>query len=180
MACLRLFAQGSMRQETAHPGETMIEIKQAMPVLARHEGVWDGWYRTFDGAGRRVDEHRSRLVCRFPTSGPYPYHQTNHYTWPDGRVEIRDFPATFRDGRVWFDTELITGWAAEVDLDAFRRTVMLYWERRGEPGLHLYEMIQISDCGRFRCRTWQWIRDGRIQQRTLIDEEKVADGWEGY
>ena len=158
----------------------MSEIKRVMPLLARHEGVWDGWYRTFDREGNKVDEHRSRLICRFPETGPYPYHQTNIYTWDDGRTETRDFPATLRDGRVWFDTELITGWAAEVPLDDFRRTVMLYWERKGEPGLFLYEMIQLSDCGRFRQRTWQWIRDGRTLQRTLIDEVKVSDSWEGY
>lgn len=158
----------------------MSEIKQAMPLLARHEGVWDGWYRVFDGEGTKMDEHRSRLVCRFPEQGPYPYHQTNLYTWADGRTETRDFPATFRDGRIWFDNELITGWAAEVDLDTFRRTVMLYWERQGEPDLYLYEMIHLSDCGRFRSRTWQWLRNGRIHLRTLIDEEKVSDTWAGY
>jgi hypothetical protein len=158
----------------------MTEIKNAMPLLARHEGVWDGWYRSFDRDGNAVDEHRSRLICRFPADGPYPYHQTNRYTWDDGREEVRDFPATFADGRVWFDTELITGWAAEVDLDQHRRSIMLYWERKGEPGLCLYEMIQLSDCGRYRSRVWQWIRNGRIELRTLIDEEKVSDQWEGY
>lgn len=158
----------------------MTDIKTAMPLLARHEGVWDGWYRHFDREGLAVDAHRSRLVCRFPDDGPYPYHQTNRYWWDDGREEVREFPATYRDGRVWFDTELITGWAAEVELDEHARTVMLYWERKGAPGLCLYEMIQLSDCGRYRSRTWQWIKDGRIQMRTLIDEEKISDSWEGY
>jgi hypothetical protein len=151
-----------------------------MPLLARHEGVWDGWYRHYDARGEKVDEHRSRLVCRFPEDGPYPYHQTNHYTWDDGRTEQRDFPATYADGRVWFDNELISGWAAEVDLDQFNRTVMLYWQRKGEPGLVLYEMIQLSDCGQYRSRTWQWLRDGKMHLRTLIDEHKVSDSWEGY
>ncbi len=158
----------------------MSEIKQAMPLLARHEGVWDGWYRHYDGRGVMVDEHRSRLVCRFPQDGDYPYHQTNNYTWNDGKTEVRDFPATYRDGRVWFDNDLITGWAAEVGLDEFNRSVMLYWERKNEPDLYLYEMIQLSDDGQSRCRTWQWIKDGRIHLRTLIDEEKVSDSWEGF
>ena len=157
----------------------MADIKQALPGLARHEGVWEGWYRYFDAQGVKVDEHRSRLVCRFPDTGPFPYHQTNHYTWEDGRSEIRDFPASYRDGRVWFDTDQIVGWAAEVAQDSEGRSIMLHWQRKDEPGLYLYEMIQISDCGRYRCRTWQWIRDGRIHMRTLIDEEKVSDSWQG-
>lgn len=158
----------------------MPDIKKLMPLLARHEGVWDGWYRSFDRDGAKIDEHRSRLVCRFPSDGPFPYHQTNHYSWEDGRQEVRDFPATYRHGRVWFDTDLITGWAAEVGLDEHARTVMLYWERKSEPGLCLYEMIQLSDCGRYRSRVWQWIREGRIHMRTLIDEEKVSESWDGY
>jgi hypothetical protein len=158
----------------------LTDIKRTMLLLARNEGVWDGWYRHFDGLGTKVDEHRSRLVCRFPDEGPYPYHQTNHYTWEDGRTEERDFPAVYRDGRVWFDNELITGWAAEVDLDEFNRSVMLYWQRKGEPDLYLYEMIQLSDDGRSRCRVWQWIKDGKIHMRTLIDEEKVSDTCDGY
>jgi len=34
-------------------------------------------------------------------------------------------------------------------------------------------MIHNSDCGKFRSRVWQWIRDGKTQMRTLIDEQKV-------
>ncbi len=155
----------------------MTNIRQSLPILARHEGVWDGVYRSYDPDGNKVDEHSSRLVCRFPDEGSVPYHQTNHYRWADGRTEVRDFPADFRDGRLQFDNELIVGWAAEVPLDEHARTVMLYWLRKGEQGLCLYEMIQISDCGRFRHRVWHWYRDGRIVQRTLIDEQKVSDDW---
>lgn len=154
-------------------------LKQAMPLLALQEGVWEGWYRYFDADGNKFDEHRSRLVCRFPPDGPVPYHQTNHYTWADGRREVRNFPATFRDGRLWFDNELIHGWAAEEPLDQHRRTVLLHWVRKGEPGTYLYEMIQVSDCGRYRTRVWQWIHGGRTRMRTLIDEEKVSDSWQG-
>ena len=49
--------------------------------------------------------------------------------------------------------------------------------RKGEPGTYLYEMIQISDCGDYRSRTWHWFRDGRCIQRTLIDEQKVTSDW---
>ena len=155
------------------------DIKHAMPLLARNEGIWEGWYRYFDQDGNKVDEHRSRLVCRFPEEGPLPYHQTNHYTWADGKKEVREFPAQYRDGRVWFDNELIDGWAAEVPLDGHQRTIMLYWVRKGEPDTYLYEMIQMSDCGRYRQRVWQWIKDGRCILRTLIDEEKVSSSWAG-
>lgn len=155
----------------------MTNIREAMPLLARHEGVWEGTYRYYDASGTMIDEHASRLFCRFPDEGPHPYHQTNHYTWADGRTEVRDFPATYADGRVWWDNELIKGWAAEVGLDERNRTVMLYWQRQGDPSLYLYEMIQLADSGDVRCRTWHWIRNGVLETRTGIEERLVTRDW---
>lgn len=154
-------------------------IRDDMPLLARHEGVWDGVYTYYNAAGERVDEHTSRLLCRIDDDAEHAYHQTNHYTWPDGRTEIRDFPAEYREGQIWWDNELIVGWAAEVPLDQNARTMMLYWQRTGDPSLYLYEMIQLSDDGKNRCRTWHWIRNGMLETRTAIQETFVTKDWRG-
>ncbi|RYY27068.1 MAG: DUF3598 domain-containing protein [Sphingomonadales bacterium] len=153
-------------------------FREEMPLLVRHEGVWDGVYTYYNAAGEKVDEHKSRLLCRVKEDSDTPYHQTNWYTWDDGRTDIRDFPAAYRDKRVWWDNELIKGWAAEVGLDEKNRTVMLYWQRQGDPSLYLYEMIQLSDDGTKRCRTWHWIRDGQLETRTAIQEELVTRDWQ--
>jgi hypothetical protein len=150
-------------------------IREDMPVLARHEGVWEGTYKYYDADGNKTDEHASRLICRFPSDGPYPYHQTNFYSWADGKTETRDFPATYKDGCIWWDNELIKGWAGELKLDTNGRSVVLYWQRQTDASTYLYEMIQISDCGKFRGRTWHWISGGKIVARTHIDEHKVSD-----
>jgi hypothetical protein len=152
-------------------------IREDMPLLARHEGVWEGTYTYFNADNVKVDEHRSRLLCRFPDEGPYKYHQSNYYTWADGRTEFRDFPADYHDKRVWWDNDLIVGWAAEVGLDEFNRTVMLYWQRTGDPSLYLYEMINLADDGVNRCRTWHWIRNGKLETRTAIQEVLVTRDW---
>lgn len=154
-----------------------MSIRDEMPLLARHEGVWDGVYTYYNAAGEKVDEHKSRLFCRLPDGGDHPYHQTNHYTWDDGRTDIRDFPAAYRDGRIWWDNDLIKGWAAEVELDQNNRTMMLYWQRTGDPSLYLYEMIQLADDGQTRCRTWHWIRNGLLETRTAIQEKLVTRDW---
>lgn len=153
-------------------------IREDMPLLARHEGVWDGVYTYYNAAGEKVDEHESRLFCRFlGDDGPHPYHQTNHYAWADGRKEVRDFPAVYRDKRVWWDNDLIQGSAWEVGHDDKKRSVMLYWQRTGDPELYLYEMIQIADDGQTRCRTWHWIRNGQLETRTAIQERLVTRDW---
>ena len=155
----------------------MTTFKQRFPLLARHEGVWDGAYIYLDAQGKKFDEHTSRLVCRFPDGSDIDYDQTNYYRWPDGRTEVRAFPAVAAGDRIVFVSDLIDGWAAAVPLDEAARTMMLHWVRKGEPGVYLYEMIQISDDGRFRSRVWHWFREGRLFQRTLVDEHKVSSNW---
>ncbi len=154
-----------------------MSLREKMPLLARHEGVWDGVYRYFDKDGNKIDEHKSRVLCRM--IGADDYHQTNYYFWADGRKDNRDFPAIVKQDRLVFYTE-ITGWAAEVPLDENSRTIMLHWTRNNEPGLYLYEMIQISDCGQYRARVWQWFREGQLLKRTLVDEQRVSKDWQGY
>lgn len=155
-----------------------MSIVTDMPILARHVGVWDGYYRYYDTEGNKIDEHRSRLLCRFLSDDDY--HQTNHYYWQDGKKEIRDFPAGYdpQNKRILF-TDNIEGWAAEVKLDDLARTIMLFWVRPAE-NVYLYEMIQISDCGTRRNRVWHWFKDDRLFQRTLIDERRVDTDWKGY
>jgi hypothetical protein len=155
-------------------------VRDAMPLLARNEGVWEGWYRYFDTNGKLVDQHRSRLICRLVDDEKNPYHQTNYYFWEDGRTDIRDFPARYENGRIWFDNDLITGWAAAMQPDDFNRSTCLNWTRNGEPDLFLYEMIQLSDNGINRARTWQWFKKGVCFQRTLIDETFVTADWRNF
>lgn len=154
-----------------------MSLRENMPLLARHEGVWDGHYRYLDIDCNKIDEHKSRILCRLV--GEDDYHQTNYYFWEDGKKDIRDFPALVEKNRLAFYTK-ITGWAAEVALDEHKRTIMLHWTRNNEPGLYLYEMIQLSDCGRHRARVWQWFQEGRLFRRTLVDEQRVSDDWKSY
>lgn len=144
-------------------------IREDMPVLARHEGEWKGTYIHVDDKGAIIDQHRSHLTCTFPKSGDPAYFQTNVYEWEDGRREELKFPAEYRDRRIWWDTERITGSAWEID----DNTVVLTWSRKDIPGASLYEMIQISPDSNHRARTWHWFENGQLFKRTLITEERV-------
>jgi hypothetical protein len=157
-------------------------VREVMPILASNEGVWEGWYRYYDAkTGKMTDEHKSRLLCRLVDEGTSErYYQTNHYYWADGRHEIREFPAEYRDGRVWWDNDLIKGWAAHMQPDDFNRSTCLNWTRHNEPDVYLYEMIQNSDDRKNRARTWQWFRNGICFQRTLIDEVFITRDWQNW
>ena len=57
---------------------------------------------------------------------------------------------------------------------------MLSSRRPEPPDIQFYEMINTSEDGRQRSRTWHWIRNGRIFRRTVIDEFKTSDSGAGY
>ncbi|HEY9804880.1 MAG TPA: DUF3598 family protein [Leptolyngbyaceae cyanobacterium] len=147
----------------------MSNIREEMPVLARHEGEWVGTYTLIDTSGKIIDQHESHLSCQFPADGPYPYYQVNRYTWADGKKEEHQFPGTYRDKTLWFDSDRILGKAWEID----DSTVILWFSYKSAPGMYLYEMIQISPDNNHRARTWHWFKDHQIYQRTLIQEKRI-------
>ena len=148
----------------------MTNIREAMPVLARHEGEWQGSYTLIDTNGKILDHHQSHLSCQFPSDKPDSYYQVNRYTWPDGKEQEFQFPGIYKDKKVWFDTERLNGYAWEVD----DSTIILWITYKGIPEeMYIYEMIQISPCNNHRARTWHWFKNNQLYQRTLIQESRV-------
>lgn len=147
----------------------MSNMREEMPVLTRHAGEWKGTYTLVDTTGKVLDQHQSYLICQFPENSPYAYYQINRYTWDNGKQEEHQFPATYQDKKIWFDTERLEGKAWEID----DSTIILWFAYKQFPAMYLYEMIQISPDNNHRARTWQWFKDHQIYQRTLIQEERV-------
>lgn len=147
----------------------MSNIREGMPVLARHEGHWVGTYTFIDTTGKILDSHESHLSCQFPENGTHPYYQINRYKWSDGKQEEHEFPGSYKDNKLWFDTDRIQGKAWEAD-DSI---VILWFSYKTNPEMSLYEMIYISPDNNNRARTWHWFKNNKIFQRTLIQEERV-------
>jgi hypothetical protein len=147
-----------------------IDLREEMPVLARHEGEWTGEYVEVDTDAEIIDQFDARLSCRFPDDGEYPYRQINRYEWPDGTEERIEFPGTYENGRIEFDNERIRGHAWEVQHDD--RTVMLTWTRKDIEDSYFYEMIQINEDDDTRVRTWHWFKNDDLFKRTLIQEHR--------
>ena len=143
-------------------------IARVMPALLKHEGSWEGTYRVIDRNGRTIDSHASRVECEFPQTGPYAYVQRNRFTWPDGREFRAEFGGELRDGRLWWDTDRFSGYAWTTRDDV----VLLTLDRKDRPGERFTEIIVLAPDGSHRARTWHWIRDGVLYQRTLCDERR--------
>ena len=161
---------------------TTQQVREALPVLARHEGVWDGVFRRMDPAGRVKSEFNARIIKRFLPDEHWPkiYHQTNMYDFPDGKSQVIDTKGEYRDGKIHFSSERVDGWQLDDLSDPFNRTVFLYMVYKSDPNQYVYEIINISDDGKYRTRMTQFLKAGRTTSRTLIDEELVSRDWSKY
>jgi len=160
-------------------------FERTLPVLTKNEGVWIGMYRRYDAQGKLMSAHRSRIVFRLlrDIEGPEIYHQTNIYRFADGRMQVIESKGTFDGKQLVFGSDRgVKGWAADDRTDAHGRTCMLYMEVMQDTpqlkaGTISYELAQLSDCGKFRMRMTQYVYEGRVIMRTLIDEELVTKNW---
>lgn len=141
-------------------------LRQLMPSVLAHEGIWLGTYRHIDLQGKTLDFHKSRVECLFPEHGAAVYIQRNCFTWEDGRCLQVEFPGILKEGRIYWDTETFRGygWAASEHI------FLLELERKDEPGAYFYESIVMGSTDNQRARTWHWFKEGRCYKRTLCDE----------
>lgn len=150
-------------------------IRKKLPLLARHEGAWEGTYRFITPQLELIDKYDFRIRVSFPDEGQggITYRQESNYTWPDGRKDALVFDAQYRDdnGRavVAFDGR-IAGKMWELD----ERTLYLTFRFAAQPEVDVCEMIQLAANGIDRARTWHWFRKGKLYQLTLVDERRVA------
>lgn len=146
------------------------KIRDLMPTMLSHEGVWQGVYRHVDVNGTLLDQHKARVECIFPDAGAYAYIQKNLFTWEDGREYRAELLGILRDGKLWWDNEKFSGCSWETD----HGIILLNLDRKDEPGSRFYEMITLGDSGKHRARTWQWFnKEGKLYKRTLCDEHLV-------
>ena len=97
-------------------------------------------------------------------------YKRNQFTWPDGRDYRVEFGGECRGDRIYWDTEDFAGYAWETD----DGVILLNLDRKDDPGANFVEMIVMGAGGRHRARTWHWFKAGRLFQRTLCDESRVA------
>lgn len=161
----------------------MSRLAQFLPVTSRHVGVWAGTFRRLDADGNKTAEFRSEVIFRLLDNALWPnvYRQTNIYYDDAGAVTQRiDTDGHFDGERLRYESDRVRGWAADDPLDERGNNALLFMEILYREAEYVYEMAQISQCGQFRTRTVQFLRDGRTVQRTLIDETLVTTDWQTF
>lgn len=150
------------------------QMLRRMPVMARMEGVWEGEFRRVDARGELIEAVPSRVIVRFlPDGEAYDYHQVN-ITRPgeDGEQRVES-QGKWDVDRLRFSNARLNGWAQDLASDPSGLTSVFRMMFTDGSGLTVSEIVSLSDDGKRRMRATQYIRDGRIARRTLIDEKRV-------
>ena len=147
-----------------------MKVRDAMPLLAKHEGTWRGTYRHVKPDLSLIDEHEFRILVELPTDGTCAYRQTSHYWWQNGKTEDRIFEAEFdpENSRLIWDNGRISGRLWELD----DTTLYLTFVFTGVTKTTVCEMMQLSPCGNHRARTWHWFENHQLTQITLVRETR--------
>lgn len=154
-----------------HWSMSVIPGNPTLELLARHVGIWEGKYTHIDPQDRSVQEElefRIRVEC--PAPDGTAYRQTSRYRRAGGHEEELVYGGRAVGDRVVFDTGRIRGECWKIDADA----LYLWFAFAEAPSGRITEMIQLSQDGRHRARTWHWFQDEKLWRVTLVRETRVS------
>jgi hypothetical protein len=150
-------------------------------ALLTSQGVWKGTFRRYDADGKLTAEFPSEIIARVEEKdGRQVFRQTNRYTPAGAPPQVIESTGEIRDGRVWFENERLSGWSMNIPADTSGRGAVIVMDYKDGSGQYVYEIVARSADGKRRSRATQYLKDGQIQRRTLIDEVKVTDDWRAY
>lgn len=149
-------------------------------------GVWRGIFRRYGPDGELLEAFASEVVARLRQDGDtIHYHQTNLYRPAKGPPQRIESFGEVRQGRVWFRNERVSGCFLPLPGDPEaggngERCGLLTLHHHDGSGLSVRELVVVSADGRRRWRDAQYLREGQLVRRTLIDEEKVNEDWRAW
>lgn len=144
-------------------------VRSSMPVLAKHEGTWEGAYTFVDLRGEVQDQYDFSIDVALSAEDRHAYQQTSRYRWKDGRKQELYFEAQHQEGQLVWDNGRIAGRMWQLD----DRSLYLRFGFAAMPDVECFEMIQISEDGETRGRTWLWYRSQVLYQSVLVDERRI-------
>ena len=152
------------------------QLRRRMPLTAKMEGVWEGTFRRVGPKGEFIEALPSRIIVQLlPDGEAYDYRQINVLN-PDGDEEQRiESYGKWDVDRLRFFNGRLEGWAKAVAADEAGQTAVFLMEFNDGSGLTVSEVVSFRPGDPdARMRATQYMREGRIVRRTLIDEIKVS------
>jgi hypothetical protein len=155
---------------------TLDVMLSRMPTTARMAGTWEGTFRRYDSAGVLTETLASTVIVRFLEDGnAHDYSQTNITRTADGTEQRIESVGKWDVDRLRFSNQRLEGWAMDVAQDPSKLTSIFVMNFKDGSGMTVSEIVTLSPDGRSRSRATQYLVNGKIVRRTLIDEVKTAD-----
>ncbi|MCP5328403.1 MAG: hypothetical protein R3E75_02665 [Steroidobacteraceae bacterium] len=146
-------------------------MSATLALLCLHVGIWEGDYTHIDPADRSVQEsYAFRIKVECPGDGPVAYRQTSRYRWDDGRTTELVYTGIMDGDRLVIDDGRIRGEVRAIE----PQTLYMRFGFTADPSNQVTEMIQLSQDGQHRARTWHWLRNEQLWRITLVRERRTS------
>ena len=144
-------------------------MNNTFALMSRHRGIWEGCYTHLDaGSLKIVEQQLFRIRVELFAQGHPSYRQTSHYWWPDGREQELQYEGSMHGDTLQIDNGRIWGHCRAISVD----TLYMEFGYTVTPEQRVAEMIQLSENGEHRARTWHWLRSGVLERITLVRETR--------
>ncbi len=153
------------------------ELRRRMPLTAGMEGVWEGTFRRVDANGEIMEILPSRIIVRLlPDGEAFDYHQTNILNPDSGQERRIESYGRWDVDRLRFFNQRLEGWAKDLAADETGLTSVFLMKYKDGSGLTVSEIVSVKPGNPDkRMRATQYMKEGQIVRRTLIDEVKVSN-----
>jgi ketosteroid isomerase-like protein len=142
-------------------------------MIGQMEGDWTGTFRRYDAQGVLTETLPSQVQIRFPNDGgPNDYLQTNILQLPSGQEQRLVTNGKWDGDTLRFSSARVEGVYQALANDPSGLNATLQMAFKDGSGMTVSEIITLSPDGRSRMRAAQYIVDGKIIRRTLIDETR--------
>jgi len=142
-------------------------------MVSQMQGSWTGIFRRYGPDGAMVEALPSTIHVRFQNGADHDYHQTNILTLADGTEQKLETFGRW-DGRVLrYSSARVDGSYARLADDPAGLNSVLFMRFKDASGTTVSEVITLSPDGKRRMRVAQYVADGRIVRRTMIDEQRA-------
>lgn len=153
------------------------ELAKRLSYADTSGGVWEGTFRRVDAEGNTIETRPSRIEYRFLDDGEsHDFAQVNILDPGLESEERIESVGKWDVDRLRFTNARLDGFAIELPTDTDDRHSVFLMQFKGDSGLTVSEIITVApgDPDR-RMRATQYIQNGRVIRRTLIDEIRVSD-----
>jgi ketosteroid isomerase-like protein len=165
--------------ETRFADHLIAETKHTPPtnnrshMISQMQGDWRGTFRRYDASGVLIETLPSQVQVRFPTDGgANDYVQTNILALANGQEQRLVTTGKWDGDTLRFSSARVDGRYQMLPQDTSGLNSVLQMSFKDGSGMTVSEIITVSPDGKSRMRAAQYIIDGKIVRRTLIDEAR--------